>query len=148
MHDLVHGTVATGAGAFRPGRDYTPVIDSDSESESEGPSTANTSQSNIDPSLHTVQSDEPIAEHPVCAKTLILLLLAFFSDSSKLDSAAAGPAPAPGAIVPPATSGPLTPLTVNGRKRPAEGHREAESAKRSRKTTATSGAIGEMASSV
>lgn len=45
MHDLVNGTVATGGGAFCPGRDFTPLYESD-ESEDHA----------IDPSLREEQS--------------------------------------------------------------------------------------------
>ncbi len=51
LHDLIKGSVATGGGAFRPGRDYTPPADphvTDSSSEPD--------DHVIDPSLREEQS--------------------------------------------------------------------------------------------
>ena len=57
MHDLVFGTVATGAGSFCPGRDFTPHSD-DSQAESySDPSSENTFLENIDPALLQSESD-------------------------------------------------------------------------------------------
>lgn len=52
MHALVHGTVATGAGAFHPGQDTTQASTLDSDG-SEDDSGANSTQSSID-SNHTM----------------------------------------------------------------------------------------------
>lgn len=56
MHALVHGTVATGAGAFHPGQDTTQTSTLDSDG-SEDDSGANSTQSSIDPN-HTMNESQ------------------------------------------------------------------------------------------
>ena len=66
MHELVHGTIATGASSFRPGRDVTPP--SDTSSFELSPTSPDNSQTvSIDPFL--LEEDEAIVSslnaHPL-----------------------------------------------------------------------------------
>ena len=65
MHELVHGTIATGASSFRPGRDFTPPFDASSLELSPSSDNSQTVSSIvIDPSL--IEEEESIVSSLVC----------------------------------------------------------------------------------
>jgi len=125
MHELVVGTVATGEGAFRPGRDFTPLSDFPDEPHDDVGNASRGSRHRSSSVLSYIQEDR-----------------AAVNDRDIDATVAADPAPLE----------PITPWKANenGRKRTADDDlSSASSSKRSRGRKPTAGhAITEVASSV
>jgi hypothetical protein len=131
MHELVFGTVATGEGAFHPGRDFTPGSDGQGGLDEQADNASGRSQS-VPPDVRAVE-EEPTVRYSCSPQLFFLMTDILVQDAS-------------------APLGPITPWKVDGnrRKRAAEDDFEsASSVKRSRGRKPTAGhAMTDVASSV